>query len=151
MIFFFDTSALIKRYLHEKGSAHIRRLLQTGGAIFYQTFIAPVEITSGLYRRHREGQISIEQLSVLLRSCAAHSHREYLLVPYSESLTDMAAALISRHPLRALDAIQLTSALQLSRSLPAGTPPLIFLSADGRLVRIARQEHLQVENPESFS
>ena len=150
MIFFFDTSALIKRYLHEKGSAHIRRLLQTGGAIFYQTFLTPVEITSGLYRHHREGQISIEQLSLLLRSYAAHSHREYLLVPYSESLIDMAAALISRHPLRALDAIQLASALQLRRSLPTGAPPLIFLSADDRLVSAARQEHLQVENPERF-
>jgi len=48
VIFFFDTSALIKRYLHEKGSARVRRLLQTGGAIFYQTFLTPVEMTSAL-------------------------------------------------------------------------------------------------------
>ncbi len=147
MIFFFDTSALIKRYLHEKGSAHIRRLLQTGGAIFYQTFLAPVEITSALYRHHRGGQISIDQLSFLLKSYAVHSHRDYLLVPYSEALIDMAEALISRHPLRALDAIQLASALQLRRSLPTGAPTLIFLSADDRLVSTACQEHLQVENP----
>jgi len=150
VIFFFDTSALIKRYLHEKGSAQVRRLLQTGGAIFYQTFLTPVEITSGLYRHHREGQIAIEQLSLLLRSYAAHSHREYLLVPYSESLIDMAATLISRHPLRALDAIQLAGALQLRSSLPASAPRLIFLSADDRLVRAARQEHLRVENPKRF-
>jgi hypothetical protein len=76
---------------------------------------------------------------------------EYLLVPYSESLTDLAAALIKRHPLRALYAIQLGSALQLRNALPPDPPPLLFLSADGRLVTIARQEHLQVENPESFA
>ena len=150
MIFFFDTSALIKRYLHEKGSARVRRLLQTGGAIFYQTFLAPFEMTSAFYRQHREGHISIEELSLLLKSYTVHSHREYLLVPYSESLTDLAEALISRHPLRALDAIQLAGALKLRNALPPGAPPFIFLSADDRLVRTARQEHLQVENPENF-
>lgn len=150
MIFFFDTSALIKRYLHEKGSARVRRLLQTGGSIFYQTFLTPVEMCSAFYRQHRGGQISIEELSLLLRSYGVHSHSEYLLVPYSESLADQAAALISRYPLRALDAIQLAGALKLRSGLSADAPPLIFLSADDRLVRTARQEHLQVENPESF-
>jgi predicted nucleic acid-binding protein len=104
VILFFDTSALIKRYLHEKGAARVRRLLQTGGATFYQTFITPLEMTSAFYRQHRDGQVSIEELSLLLRSYAVHSHSEYLLVPYSEALADLAAALISRYPLRALDA-----------------------------------------------
>ncbi len=151
MIFFFDTSALIKRYVHEKGSARVRRLLQSGGAIFYQTFLTPVEMTSAFYRQHRDGQISIEELSLLLRSYAVHSRSEYLLVPYSESLTDLAVALISRHPLRALDAIQLASALRLRNALPPSAPPLVFISADDRLVRTARQEHLQVENPEGVT
>jgi predicted nucleic acid-binding protein len=91
-----------------------------------------------------------DELSLLLRSHAVHSQREYLLVPYSESVTGLAEALISRHPLRALDAIQLASALELRSALPAAAPSLIFLSADERLVRIARRERLQVENPESF-
>lgn len=151
MIFFFDTSALIKRYLHEKGSARVRRLLQTGGAIFYQTFLTPVEMTSAFYRQNRDGQISIEELSLLLRSYAFHSHGEYLLVPYSESLPDLAVTLVSRHPLRAQDAIQLASALNLRNALPPGSPPFIFLSADDRLVSTAREEHLQVENPERFA
>jgi uncharacterized protein len=150
VIFVFDTSALIKRYLHEQGSARVRRLLQTGGAIFYQTFLTPVEMTSAFYRQHRDGQISIEELSLLLRSYAVHSRSEYLLVPCSESLTDLAVALISRHPLRALDALQLASALKLRNALPPSAPPLVFISADDRLVRTARQEHLQVENPENF-
>lgn len=150
MIFFFDTSALVKRYLHEKGSVRVRRHLQTAGAIFYQTFLTPLEMSSALYRQHRSGQLSIEELSLLLRSYAVHSRREYFLVPYSESVTGLAAALIRRHPLRTLDAIQLARALELRSALPAAAPSLIFLSADERLVRIARREHLQVENPEGF-
>ncbi len=150
MIFFFDTSALIKRYLHERGSARVRHLLQTAGAIFYQTFVAPLEITSAFYRQHRGGQISVGELSFLLRSYSVHSHKEYLLVPYSESLINLAEALISRHPLRALDAVQLASALELRAALPVDAPPLVFVSADDRLVKTAGQEHLQAENPESF-
>jgi len=150
VIFFFDTSALVKRYLHEKGSVRVRRLLQTGDELFYQTFLTPLEITSACYRQHREGRLSSEELSLLLGSYAVHSHSDYLQVPYSESLIGTAGALVSRYPLRALDAIQLASALELRSALPADSPPFIFLSADDRLVRTARQEHLQVENPESF-
>ena len=150
MIFFFDTSALVKRYLHEKGSARVRHLLQTADAIFYQTFVVPLEMTSAFYRQHRGGQMSVEELSFVLRSYGVHSHKEYLLVPYSESLINLAEALISRHPLRALDAVQLASALELRGALPVDAPPLIFVSADDRLVKTAGQEHLQVENPESF-
>jgi len=151
VIFFLDTSALIKRYLHEKGSAYMRRLFHIGDAIFYQTFLAPLEMTSAFYRRHRGSQISIEELSFLLGSYAAHSHRDYLLIPHSESLMDMAEALISRHPLRSLDAIQLASALGLRNTLPANAPLLTFLSADDRLVTAARQEHLRALNPEKAS
>jgi hypothetical protein len=107
-------------------------------------------MTSAFYRQHRGGQISIEELSLLLRSYSVHSHNEYLLVPYSESLINLAEALISRHPLRALDAVQLASALELRGALPPDAPPLIFVSADDRLVTTGRREHLQVENPESF-
>jgi uncharacterized protein len=150
VIFFFDTSALVKRYLHEKGSVRVRRLLQTGGAIFYQTFLTPLKMASAFYRQRRDGRLSVEELSLLLRSYSVHSHTDYLQVPYSESLLGLAGTLVGRHPLRALDAIQLASALELRRALPPAAPAFIFLSADDRLVSFARQEHLQVENPENF-
>ena len=151
MIYLLYTSALVKRYLNEAGSAYIRRLFQTPSIIFYQTFLTPLELTSALYRRYRDGKIPTEELSFLLKSYAIHSHEEYLLIPHSDSLIDTAATLIARHPLRALDAIQLASAFQLRDSLPPDAPSLNFLSADGRLVAAARQEHLQAENPEKAS
>jgi uncharacterized protein len=151
VIYFLDTSALVKRYLSEAGSAYVRRLFHGTGATFYQTFLTPLETISALYRRQRAGQISTEELSVLLKSYAVHSHEEYLLLPHSDSLTEAAGPLIARHPLRALDALQLASALALRNILPAEAPPLIFLSADDRLVTAARQEHLQAVNPEKAS
>lgn len=151
MIYFADTSALIKRYLSEVGSSYVRGLAGTTGTVFYQTFLTPLETASALYRRYRAGRISTEELSFLLKSYAAHSHEEYLLVPYSESLIDLAVKLIARHPIRTLDSVQLASVLWLRDNLPAGALPLIFLSADGRLVSSAREELVQAENPEERS
>ena len=151
MIYFLDTSALLKRYLNEVGSVYLRRLLGLADSLFYQTFLTPLEVTSALYRQHRARQLSAEELSLFLKSYAAHSHEEYLLVPYSESVMDLADRLIARHPIRSLDAIQLASVLWLRDHLPGNAPTPIFVSADDRLVAFALQEHLQAENPEKQS
>ena len=150
MIYFLDTSALAKRYLAERGSNRIRRLLERKDDIFYQTYLTPLEFASALYRRLRSQEISPAELSFLLRAYVAHCHEDYLLLPYSDALMDRASALIARHALRALDALQLASALELRDSLPAEAHPLAFLSADDRLLDAAREEHLQAENPESW-
>jgi uncharacterized protein len=150
VIYFLDTSALAKRYLTEKGSNRMRRLLEQRDDAFYQGFLTPLEIASALYRRLRSQEISQDELSFLLRAYVAHSHQDYILIPYSDALVDRASALIGRHVLRALDAIQLASALDLKDSLPVETLPLTFLSADDRLLDAARREHLQAENPEKW-
>ena len=150
MIYFLDTSALAKRYLSERGSNRLRRLLDRKEDIFYQTFLTPLEVASALYRRLRSREISPAELSFLLRAYVAHCHEDYLLLPYSGALMDRASALIARHALRALDALQLASALELRDSLPAEAHPLAFLSADDRLLEAAREEHFQDENPEGW-
>lgn len=150
MIYFLDTSALAKRYLMEKGSNRIRSLLERREDVFYQAFLTPLEVASALYQRLRSQDISQDELSFLLRAYAAHSNQDYLLIPYSVALIDRAVALVARHVLRALDAVQLASALELRDRLPADTLPLSFLAADDRLLDAARQEHLQAENPEKW-
>ena len=148
MIYFLDTSALAKRYLTERGSSRIRRLLERKDHMFYQAFLTPLEVASALYRRQRSQEISQEELSFLLRAYVSHSHQDYLLIPYSDALMDRASALVARYALRALDAVQLASALVLRDALPAEPLSLSFLSADDRLLDAARQEHLEAENPE---
>lgn len=147
MIYFLDTSALAKRYLTESGSRQIRRLLDGKADVFYQTFIAPIEFSSALYRRLRAQELTDDEVAFLLRSYVAHSQQEYLLVPYSDALMERSATLVAHHALRTLDAVQLASALELRDILPLGDLPLSFIAADDRLLNAARQEHLQVINP----
>lgn len=150
MIYFLDTSALAKRYLTESGSTRIRRLLQGKADVFYQTFIAPIEFASALYRRLRAGELTGGEVTILLRSYVAHSHQDYLLVPYSDALMTRAATLVARQALRTLDAVQLASALELRDRLPLEELPLCFMAADDRLLNAAREEQLQAINPEKW-
>jgi predicted nucleic acid-binding protein len=50
VIYFADTSALVKRYVNEVGSGYIRNLLMAADNIFYQSFLTPLEIISTFYR-----------------------------------------------------------------------------------------------------
>ena len=147
MIYFLDTSALLKRYVEESGSAYIRRLLRLAHLSFHQSFLTALEVTSALYRQHRTGLLSTEELTRVLRAYTIHTRDQYVTIPHSDSLMSQAAALIARHPLRALDAVQLAAALGLRAASPADISPLTFLSADARLVAVARREHLLAENP----
>src|SRR6266478_8425290 len=126
----------------------MRRLLEHRDDGFYQGFLTPLEIASALYRRLRSQEISQDELSVLLGAYVVYSHQGYILIPYSDALIDRALPLVARHVLRAVDAIQLSSALELKDSLPAEALPLTFLSADDRLLDAVHREHLQAENPE---
>lgn len=147
MIFFADTSALVKRYIDEVGSVYIRDLMTTADHFFYQSFITSLEIASAFYRRHRMNELSSEELALALQTYAAHSHNEYLLIPYSEALLNTAGTLLARHPLRTLDAIQLAAALILQSTCPPDASPLTFVSADDRLIAVARLEKLLTDNP----
>ena len=147
MIFFADTSALVKRYISETGSEYIRSLLATADNFFYQSFITSLEIASALYHRHRMNELSREELAVALQTYAVHSHTEYLLIPYSDTLLNRAGTLLAHHLLRSLDAIQLAAALTLQKTFPPDASPFTFLSADDRLLAIARLENLLTDNP----
>ncbi len=58
--------------------------------------------------------------------------------------------LLDRYPLRAYDSVQLASALVANQALVLRKlPPLIFVSADDRLVKVATAEGLATENPNS--
>lgn len=147
MIYFLDTSALVKRYVEEEGSAYIRQLLAYSQHSFHQSFLTPLETTSALYRRHRAGLLSTVELIQVLNAYTAHTRDQYATILHSDSLMTQSAALIAQHPLRALDAVQLAAVLSLRTLLAEDAPSLIFLSSDDRLLGIARQEQLLTDNP----
>jgi hypothetical protein len=105
-------------------------------------------VTSAFARRAREGVITRHERDELIQTFRAHCVAQYRIVPTQPQIIDLAAELILRHPLRAYDAVQLASAKIVSQSLIAhGLPPLIFVTADDRLVAAAGDEAVTAANP----
>ncbi|MBI4887625.1 MAG: type II toxin-antitoxin system VapC family toxin [Acidobacteria bacterium] len=136
---YFDASALVKRYVREKGSVKVRRLLSSGVSATCR--LSAVEIISALMRRSREGAFGDAERN---RAFAAipGDMSALLVVELTPEIVARAHALLQRHTLRAGDTIQLASALFLQEELGEETT---FVAFDERLSAAARGEHLRVE------
>ena len=135
---YFDASALAKRYVREKGSVKVRRLLSAdlGATSRYSA----VEIASALARRVREGVVTDGDRE---RALAANQEdmTAMLVVELTPEVVTRAQVLLRRHPLRAGDAIQLASCLHLREELK---DEIALVAFDERLLAAARKERVTV-------
>ena len=131
---YFDASALVKRYVRERGSAKTRRLLAVDAAATSR--ISEVEIASAIIRRSREGAFTIAKRDRMLAALQT-DFPALLVVELTPEITSSARSLLARHQLRAGDAVQLASCLYLQRELAQSVP---FIGFDIRLVEAARRE-----------
>lgn len=154
MACYFDTSALVKRYVLEAGSDHVMALIATGQPI-YIARITAVEMISALIRRQRTDQRAtrgagmkspISQIISAFR--AEYASDAFLVVEISRPLIDEAMRLSQKHHLRGYDAVQLAAAMRVNHERAAvGAPSLVMVCADGELADAARAEKLPVDVP----
>lgn len=146
---YFDTSALLKRYVTEAGSEWVKTLLSADDAPFIVTsHLAVVEAACAFARRAREGNLPAEALDNLLRLFEYDVAYRYHVLELSPATIDAARDLALQHPLRVYDAVHLATAWLANQELVrAGKPPLTFVCADDRLVGIASATGLLTDNP----
>lgn len=124
---YFDTSALIKRYVDEAGRREVLQLLRRYDCV--TSAVLPVEIRSALRRRVSEGTLDEERVPEILKRFAT-DRAFWTLVEVSNDVLGAAETLVATHPLRTLDAIHVASAQLFSARIAA--PDLVFVSADAR-------------------
>ncbi len=148
--YFLDSSALVKRYVHEVGSEWTRQLMDptTGHAILVSE-VSRVEVAAAVAAKHRAAQgISQRQRNAAVALLLHHCGAEYQLVAITAAVLDRAVTLTQNHRLRGYDAIQSSSALIANSAVVAqGQAGLIFVSADADLVAAATAEGLAADNP----
>jgi hypothetical protein len=147
--YFLDSSALVKRYVIEQGTAWVRSIvtLQAGNTILIAQ-ITRAEVVSSASRRKRNGQIPARTAHAIRLVIDRHVTQEFRMVQQTEQVLQRAEDVLEGHALRAYDAIQLASALDSNNQLvAAGLPPLIFVSADKRLLEVAAAEGLTTDDP----
>jgi hypothetical protein len=148
-LFFFDSSALVKRYVQEQGSIWVREITaNTSGHIIHISLLTVAEIASALARRQREGGLSSTERDRLFRAFLMDCTNSFLLLWIEEDVIQGTIGLVTQYPLRTADAIQLSTAVLLSQTLQnAQFGPVILASADDRLLQAASAQGLAVENP----
>ena len=134
---YFDTSALVKRYVDEPGSLEIRRLLRARRVM--SSVLLRVEVLSVLRRRREEAVLSARAFARLLRRVEADD-ASWQLVPVSDEIVAAARSRVLQQSVRTPDAIHLASAEALHREglrIP-------FVTADARQADAGRAIGLDV-------
>jgi uncharacterized protein len=124
---YFDTSALIKRYVNERGHGEVVQLLRKHHCVV--SAILPIEVRSALRRRVADGTLDERQAAAILKRFTA-DRAFWTSVEVSREVLTAAESLVAAHPLRALDAIHLASAQVFAERL--ASPRFTFVSADVR-------------------
>jgi hypothetical protein len=148
-ILFFDSSALVKRYLTEVGSSWVAALLDpTLEHTVVVATITHVESTAALAARHRAGSITQSERDDLVDLLALHFDKFYQQIAIEEPILSRAIELTQRYRLRGYDAVQLAAAtIVQDQFLAASFPGLILISADDDVIAAALAEGLVADNP----
>jgi predicted nucleic acid-binding protein len=110
---YFDTSALVKRYIREPGSQGLRRLLRRYRVI--SSAIMPVEAHSVFSRRHASGALTARDFQAIMTQFQK-DRAHWDLVEVTSEVLSSAEDLVRRTSLRTLDAIHVASVLTIERA-----------------------------------
>lgn len=139
MKLFFDTSALLKHYLQEAGSAKADQLFEAATVIFVSS-TAHLECASALQRLLNATYIDQEKKR-RLREDLAIDFAFFQTVDFDDQLHEGCLGVIDKYPLKTLDAIQLASALMVIHEIDS------FVVSDIQLKNYAAKEGFHIIDP----
>ena len=145
MPYFFDSSAVIKRYHKEIGMEKVDEIVEGDGEIYISSF-ALIETIATLRRKVKERKLTLNRFSKLKNAFLYDVEKRYTLIPIEDSLVVDALYLAEKYAMKSLDSLQLASALRIK----SVKEEIIFVSADLQLLKFAQKEGFKVLNPEKI-
>jgi len=151
-IYFFDTSALVKRYVDENGSNWVKDTTsEEKNNPIILSHITWVEVLSAFTRLNREKKLSESDMDESIEIFQYDWNFQYNSIEVDDYIIQSSGDLVRKYPLRAYDSIQLASALKLNSIFLITTPSAYqFVSADKRLINVAQNEGLETINPNEY-
>ena len=146
MVFYYlETSALVKLYVRESGTEQLLHLVDSSESHqFALLSLSQAELRSAVRRRERAGDLDGRTVAELLQRFEFHLGTMFVRQGVTESVLDVACAVIDRYPLRAYDALQLAGFLVIKTVAPS-VP--VFVCADQQLLQAAETEGLAWLDP----
>lgn len=153
--FYFDASALVKRYTEETGSDKVDFLFQNVPLNRLMCLaIGVAEVFSICARKRNDGRITrhhFEQAVGYLDSEIINIESDFETMPAQNILIWESIRLMDIHSINSVDAILLCSALNIAANLRNEQNELVLIASDQRLLRAAQTEGLLCFNPETDS
>jgi len=140
-LYFFDTSALVKRYHVETGSEKVDEILNNPEGIFVIASITIAEFVSAFVKKLNEGIISEDDLRICLSEFSKDVISSFWIVDLERSHINKSVSLIIKYNLRTLDSLQLAVFLNLSSVNPT------MVTSDDALFNASVKEGFQVIKP----
>ena len=152
-VYYFDTSALIKRYVQEKGTVWVTGIThRSAGHNLNIVSLTGPEMIATFFRKVRGGMITRAQATRIAHNFSVDWQQQYQVLIVNESVINLAMTIAERHALRGYDSVHLAAALELHQDRQAmKLPSLIFVSADIEQLQAAQTEGLVVENPDNYT
>jgi predicted nucleic acid-binding protein len=141
---YFDSSALVKKYVHEVGSDRVRELSNQTPLLATSKLAWP-EILSGLGRKRRENGLTEKDYNKAVETFAA-DWESFLIVEFQDELLPLMRQLAQKHALKGADLVHLSSVLWLQK---AAQERMTLVASDKQLLKTAKVEKLDVLNPET--
>jgi uncharacterized protein len=139
---YFDSSALIKRYIEEEGSDKVNALLEER-SIAAASRLAYPEILAAITRRHKAGEIEIGDLE-RIKKAFKDDWMSLAVVEVHNEVFQFIDGVIAKHALKGADSIHLSTALWLKKATKGD---VVFVSSDLELLKAAKSEKLGICNP----
>ena len=148
-LYYFDSSALVKRYINERGTAWVLGLTDPSAAnIIFVGRITAVEVVSAITRAARKGSITSADAASANANFRHDYLNQYRAMEITAGLIGRAMAIAEQYALRGYDAVQLAVAVETQTyNLSVGLPVLTLISADNDLNAAAIAAGLIVDDP----
>ena len=140
MIIYFDTSALVKRYIEEAGSREVAALFEEGNAILGSVIVAQVEMAAALQKAIRLGNASEALLSEIWQDFL-NDWKSFTRIQVSGSLVERASQISFTNKLRGYDSLHLAAATMWQEKLAM---PVVLASFDREIWLAGRSAGLEV-------
>jgi predicted nucleic acid-binding protein len=165
-LYFFETSALVKRYAQERGTSWVQTITDPQAQHrLYISDITGVEAIAAIKKKERDGVksggISQTDAANAIKQFRYDFANQYKIVEVTSTIISIAMDLPEKHKLRAYDAVQLAVALEIDSqikamigataisAIAATIPTLTVVSADDELNTAAIAEGLILEDPKN--
>lgn len=139
MNYFIDTSALIKRYINEKGSNVVDSIFREGASIFVSE-ISKIEAISTIKRLLVTNNIDLANYSSIKRELL-FDFTLFNIIEHNNDILEMAIKMIEKYQLKTLDSIQLASCLSQFSAID------FFVGSDKKLIKSAKNENMKILDP----